>query len=218
MQWEKITEILQEFSYTSRGVSIESWMREKNVVFFEKTELHPPGNSCTILLLGIPSLWASQNAMFQWQQIRKKYVFLRGTREANTSATKKVKTKYELITFIAMFLHRFINFFNFPGKCYFVLFSDGKPEKRTCIGFAEGQLFFKKSSLDKNHNFCREKTMFCFWKNRRCIRVLKTLWKLILVVRFGSDTCELHNHGTNPYFFNIQATNHSSDSLRVLAK
>ena len=79
-------------------------MKELRLVFVEKNELHRRGNSILIALLGIPSVWGSQNDKLQYRYFRSKIaIFDRGK-------TRVMKKKVQHFIFLVEFFDRFINF------------------------------------------------------------------------------------------------------------
>ena len=97
---------------TSRRLSMETQMKELNLVFSEKNKLQILGISILVPVLGISSMWESQNDMFQQMLFQTKILFFgRGeTRIMEKETILKNLKKIQLLTFIVKFFNRSINF------------------------------------------------------------------------------------------------------------
>ena len=63
------------YACTSRRLSIETYMKELNLVFSEKSKLQFLGISKLVPVPSISSMWESQNDMFQQMQFQTKIDF-----------------------------------------------------------------------------------------------------------------------------------------------
>ena len=86
-------------------------MKKMSLVFLEKSELQHSGNSTLIELLGVTSIWGSQNGMFQWKHFRSNIaIFDRGeTMIIKKNLYAKTENRAQIFTFSVKLFDRFKN-------------------------------------------------------------------------------------------------------------
>ena len=98
---EKTKKISLQYPYTSRRISIETWLKDWSPVFLEKSELQLVGTSILFPHFGIYSMWKLQNSMFQHNDFRNKscYFFFITERHGYWENDPHKLKKVQLLTF-----------------------------------------------------------------------------------------------------------------------
>ena len=113
---DKAKDFSMENPCTSRRIPIETWMKELNRIFPEKSEFQLLGISILFALAGASSMRELQNDMFQQINFRNNFVIFgsQETRIVKKTGPKNAKKKVHLLTF---------NFRNFNRSMNFQFFS-----------------------------------------------------------------------------------------------